>query len=66
MGIERQKDFLITGTAKPTFATGFDWIRKALSYVPVGSARLWWLNASRGPIFNGKEEAEQHGFSFAS
>jgi len=39
-GIEQYNDFLITGTAKPTFATGFDWYSQGIICAQVASVRL--------------------------
>jgi hypothetical protein len=56
-GIEHYKDFLISGSAVPTFATGFQWYSQGTILRPgrLGSKRI------KGPIFNSKEAAEQHG-----
>jgi hypothetical protein len=58
--IEQYKGFLIDGSAVPTFATGFDWYSQGIVLRP---ARLSSIVVKRiqGPIFNSKEEAEEHG-----
>jgi hypothetical protein len=33
-GIERYKDFLISGSAVPTFATGFEWNSQGIIFHP--------------------------------
>jgi hypothetical protein len=60
-GIERYKDFLITGTAKPTFATGFDWYSQGIILRPGRLSSIVEVKRIEGPIFNSKEAAEQHG-----
>jgi hypothetical protein len=59
-GIERYKDFLITGTAKPTFATGFEWYSQGTILRPGRLSSVAVVKRIQGPIFNSKEEAEQH------
>jgi hypothetical protein len=60
-GIERYKDFLITGSAVPTFATGFDWYSQATILRPGRLSSILEVKRIQGPIFNTKEAAEQHG-----
>jgi hypothetical protein len=45
-GIERYKEFLITSSAVPKVATGFDWYSWGIIFRPGRSARLRKLNAS--------------------
>jgi hypothetical protein len=60
-GIERYKGFLITGTAVPTFATGFDWYSQGTILRPGRFSSIVEIKRIQGPIFNSKEEAESHG-----
>jgi hypothetical protein len=60
-GIERYKDFLISGSAVPTFATGFDWSSQGLVLCPGRLGSIVEVKRIKGPIFNSKEAAEQHG-----
>jgi hypothetical protein len=60
-GIERYKGFLITGTAKPTIATGFDWYSQGIVLRPGRLSSIIEVKRIEGPIFNSKEAAEQHG-----
>jgi hypothetical protein len=59
-GIERYKDFLITGSAIPTFATGFDWYSQGTIFRRGQLGSIVEIRRIRGVIFNSKEEAEQH------
>jgi hypothetical protein len=60
-GIERYKGFLITGTAIPTFATGFDWYSQGTVLRTGHLGSIVEIKRIKGPIFNSKEAAEQHG-----
>jgi hypothetical protein len=60
-GIERYKDFLITSSAVPTFATGFTWYSQGTILRPGRHGSIIEIKRIKGPIFNSKEEAEQHG-----
>ena len=60
-GIERYKGFLITGSAEPTFATGFDWYSQGIILRPARLSSIVEVKRIQGPIFNSKEAAEQHG-----
>jgi hypothetical protein len=60
-GIERYKDFLIAGSAIATFATGFDWYSLGIILRPGRLSSIVEVKRLQGPIFNSKEEAEQHG-----
>jgi hypothetical protein len=60
-GIERYKDFLITSSAVPTFATGFEWNSQGIIFRPGRLTSIVEVKRIKGPIFNNKEEAEQHG-----
>jgi hypothetical protein len=60
-GIERCEDFLITTSAKPTFATGFDWYSQGIVLRPGRLSSIVEVKRIEGPIFNNKEAAEQHG-----
>ena len=59
-GLERYKGFLIDGSAVPTFATGFDWYSQGIVLRP-GRLSSIVVKRFQGPIFNSKEEAEEHG-----
>jgi len=62
MGMEPYKGFLIDGSAIPTFATGFDWYSQGTIFRT--SRRLdsiVEIKRIRGPIFDSKEAAEEHG-----
>jgi hypothetical protein len=61
-GIERYKDFLITGSAVPTFATGFDWYSQGIVLRAGRLGSIVEIKRIRGPIFNSKEAAEEDGF----
>ena len=62
MGMERYKGFLIDGSAMPAFATGFDWYSQGTIYRGSrGLSSIVQIKRIRGPIFNRKEAAEQHG-----
>jgi hypothetical protein len=60
-GIERYKDFLITSSAVPTFATGFDWHSQGIILWPARLGSILEVKRIEGPMFNSKEAAEQHG-----
>jgi hypothetical protein len=60
-GIERYKDFLISSSPVPTFATGFDWHSQGIILRPGRLSSIVEVKRIEGPIFNSKEEAEQHG-----
>ena len=59
--VERYKRFLIAGSAIPTFATGFDWYSQGTVFRTGQLGSIVEIRRSRGVVFNGKEEAEQHG-----
>ena len=59
-GIEQYKGFLIDGSAVPTFATSFDWYSQGIVLRP-GRLSSIVVKRFQGPIFNSKEEAEEHG-----
>jgi hypothetical protein len=59
--IERYKGFLIDGSAVPTFATGFDWYSQGIVLRPGRLSSIVEIKRIKGPIFNSKEEAEEHG-----
>jgi hypothetical protein len=61
LGIQRYKDFLITGAAKPTFATEFEWYSQGIILRPRRLSSIVEVNRLEGLIFNNKEAAEQHG-----
>jgi hypothetical protein len=61
VGIERYKDFLISSSAVPTFATGFEWYSQGTILRPGRLSSIVVVKRIQGPIFNSKEEAEQHG-----
>jgi hypothetical protein len=60
-GMERYKGFLITGSAVPTFATGFDWYSQGTILRAGRLGSVVEIKRIQGPIFNSKEAAEQHG-----
>jgi hypothetical protein len=60
-GIERYKDFLIAGSAIPTFATGFDWYSQGTVFHTGHLGSIVEIGRIQGVIFNSKEEAAQHG-----
>jgi hypothetical protein len=62
MGMERYKGFLIDGSAIPAFVTGFDWYSQGTIFRT--SRRLdsiVEIKRIRGPTFDSKEAAEEHG-----
>jgi SOS response associated peptidase (SRAP) len=60
-GIERYKDFLISSSPMPTFATGFKWNSQGIVLRPGRLGSIVEVKRIQGPIFTSKEEAEQHG-----
>ena len=60
-GMERYKDFLISGSAVPTFATGFDWYSLGTVIRAGRLGSVVEVKKIQGPIFNSKEAAEAHG-----
>ena len=60
-GIECYKEFLISSSAVPTFATGFQWYSQGTILRPARLGSIVEVKRIEGPIFNSKEEAEQHG-----
>jgi hypothetical protein len=60
-GMERYKGFLISGSAVPKFATGFDWYSQGIILRPGRLSSVVEVKRIHGPVFNSKEEAEQHG-----
>jgi hypothetical protein len=62
-GIERYKEFMITSSPVPTFATGFDWDSQGIIFRPGRLASIVEIKRIEGPIFNSKEAAEQHGLT---
>lgn len=61
--IERYKDFLITGSAVPKFATEFDWDSQGTILRPGRLGLIVEIKRIKGAIFTSKEEAEQDGRS---
>jgi hypothetical protein len=61
-GIERYKDFLITSSAVPTFATRFDWYSQGTILRPARLGSVVEIKRIKGGIFNSKEAAEEDGF----
>jgi len=62
MGMERYKGFLIDGSAIPSFVTRFDWYSQGTIFRT--SRRLdsiVEIKRIRGPTFDSKEAAEEHG-----
>jgi hypothetical protein len=60
-GLEHYKGFLIDGSAVPTFATGFDWYSQGVILRPGRVTSIVEVRRIKGPIFNSKEAAEEHG-----
>jgi hypothetical protein len=60
-GIERYKDFLISSSPVPTFATGFQWHSQGTILRPGRFSSIIVIKRIDGPTFTAKEEAEQHG-----
>jgi hypothetical protein len=60
-GIERYKDFLISSSAVPTFATGFKWYSQGTILRAGRLGSIIVVKRIQGPIFNSKEAAEEHG-----
>jgi hypothetical protein len=60
-GIERYKDFLISSSAVPTFATGFEWYSQGTILRAGRQGSIIEVKRIQGPVFNSKEAAEQHG-----
>jgi hypothetical protein len=60
-GIQRYKNFLITSSALPTFATGFTWYSQGTVLRPGRFSSIVEVKRIDGPIFNSKEAAEEHG-----
>jgi hypothetical protein len=56
-GIERYKDFLIAGSAIPSFATGFDWYSHGTIFRTSRLGAIVEIRRIQGVIFNSKEEA---------
>jgi len=61
MGLERYKGFLIDGSAVPTFATGFDWYSQGIVLRLGRLSSIVEVKRIQGPVFNSKEEGEEHG-----
>ena len=61
-GMERYKGFLISGSAVPTFATGFDWYSQGTVLRPGRLSSIIEVKRIQGEIFNSKEAAEEDGF----
>jgi hypothetical protein len=61
-GLERYKGFLISGSAVPRFATGFDWYSQGTILRPARLGSIVEIKRIQGPIFNSKEAAEENGF----
>jgi hypothetical protein len=45
----------------PTFATGFEWYSQGTVLRPGRRGSIVEVKRIQGPIFNGKEAAEEHG-----
>jgi hypothetical protein len=61
-GMERYKGYLISGSALPTFATGFDWYSQGTVLRPGRFSSIVEVQRIKGSIFNSKEAAEEEGF----
>ena len=60
--MERYKGFLISGSAMPTFATGFNWYSQGTVLRPRRLSSIIEVKRIQGTIFNSKEAAEEDGF----
>jgi hypothetical protein len=56
-GIERYKGFLITASAVPSFATGFDWYSQGTIFRTRRLSSIVEIKRIKGPIFHSKEAA---------
>jgi hypothetical protein len=54
--------FLISGSAVPTFAIGFDWYSQDTILCPGRLGSIVEVKRIQGAIFNSKEAAEEDGF----
>jgi hypothetical protein len=61
-GTERYKGYLISGSAVPTFATGFDWYSQGTILRPGRFSSIVEVRRIKGAIFDNKEAAEEDGF----
>jgi hypothetical protein len=61
-GIERYKEFLITSSAVPTFATRFEWYAQGTILRLGRLSSVVEIKRIKGTIFNSKEAAEEDGF----
>jgi len=52
--MERYKGFLISGSAVPTFATGFDWYSQGTVLCPGRLSSIIEVKRIQGGIFNSK------------
>jgi hypothetical protein len=53
--------FSIGGSAVPTFATGFEWYSQGIILRSARLGAVVEVKRIRGPIFNSKKAAEEHG-----
>src|SRR5262245_48041728 len=60
-GMERYKDFLISGSAVPTFAKGFDWHSQGIIFRSGRLSSIVEITRIKGPIVTSKYAAEEHG-----
>jgi hypothetical protein len=58
-GIERYKDFLITSSAVPTFVARFEWYSQGIVLRPGRLSSIVEVKRIQGPVFHGKEAAEE-------
>ena len=61
MGMERNRGFLIAGSAVPRFAAGFDWDSQDIVFRSGGPGSTVEIKHIKGPIVNSKDAAEEHG-----
>ena len=60
--MERYKGFLISGSAVPTFGSGFDWYSQGVILRPGRFSSIVEVKRIEGAIFESKEAAEEDGF----
>jgi hypothetical protein len=61
-GMERYKGFLISGSALPTFQSGFDWYSQGIVLRPRRLGSIVEVKRIQGAMFTSKEAAEEDGF----
>ena len=61
MGMERNRGFLIAGSAVPRFAAGFDWDSQGIVFRSGRLSSTVEIKRIEGPIVNSKDAAEEYG-----